>query len=312
MTTLTLAEAQVLSQNPMIAGVIEAIVTTNQFYRVLPFHFIEGNAASYNRELSLGDSQVIGVGSGSSANAITAKSPTKAVGATAKLVPIIGDAEMDHFEMVTMSNTNDQEGIQIAGKAKSIGRQYQDLMINGDEGTTPTHFDGLAQLVPAAQKVGTAGQAFSFEILDELMDKVKSKDGQVDFFKMSSINVRRYLSLLRAQGGAGIGETMQLPGGGVIMAYRGVPIFQNDWIATTTGGEPAANRSDIYCGVLDDGSKKIGIAGIGASKQNGIFVTRVGEKEGSNEVITRVRMYAGFALYSELGIAMAAGVDQPA
>lgn len=312
MATLTLAEAQVLSQNPMVAGVIESIVTTNQFFRVLPFHFIEGNATTYNRESTLGDAAPVGIGSASSANAITAKAPTKAVPATAKLIPIIGDAEMDHFEMVTMSNTNDQEAIQIAGKAKSIGRQYQNLMINGDEGTNPLQFDGLAQLVPAGQKVGTAGQAFSFELLDELMDKVKSKDGQVDFFKMSSINIRRYLTLLRAQGGAGISETINLPGGGTILGYRNVPIFQNDWITTTTGSEPAANRSDIYCGVLDDGSKKIGMAGIGAVRQNGIFVTRVGEKEGSNEVITRVRMYAGFALYSELGVAMAEGVDAPA
>lgn len=310
MTTLTLAEALLLQQNPLIAGVIEAFITTNQVFKVLPFQFIQGNAMSYNRELSLGDVSVIGVGSASSANAITAKAPTKVVAATAKLVPIIGDAEMDHFEMVTMSHNNDQEAIQIAGKAKSMGRKYQSLMINGDATSNPLEFDGLAKLVPAAQKYGVAGQSFSFEILDALMDKVKSKDGQVDFFQMSSINVRRYLTKLRALGGASVNEVVQLPGGGEVLAYRKVPIFQNDWITTTTGaGDATDNRSDIYCGVFDDGSKKIGLSGIGHERQQGIFVSRVGEKEGSNEVITRVRMYAGFALYSELGIAMAAGVD---
>lgn len=309
MASLTLAEAGVINQNPMISGVIESIVTTNPIYRVMPFQFIAGNAFSYNRELSLGDVQVIGAGSTGAANTITAKVPTKFVAATAKLVPIVGDAEIDHFEMVTMSDDNDQEAVQIAGKAKSIGRKYQTLMILGDEGVTPNEFNGLTKLVPAAQEVGVAGQAFSFELLDELMDKIKSKDGAVDWFMMSSINVRRYLQLLRAQGGAGIGETMQLPGGGSIMAYRGVPIFQNDYIPTASGAEPGANRSDIYAGVWDDGSKKVGMSGIGAVRQNGIFVTRVGEKEDSNEVIVRVRMYAGFALYSELGVARAAGVD---
>lgn len=309
MSTLTLAEALLLQQNPLIAGVIESIITTNQMYKVLPFQFIDGNAMGYNRELSLGDADVVGVGSASSANAITAKAPTKVTPATAKLIPIIGDAEMDHFEMVTMSSTNDQEAIQIAGKAKSIGRKFQDLMVNGDEGSNPLHFDGLAQLVPNSQKFGVAGQAFSLDVLDGLISKVKSKDGLVDYFMMSDINVRRYLSELRKLGGAGINETIQLPGGGAILGYRGIPIFQNDWITTDAAAEPAMNRSDIYAGVFDDGSKKIGMAGIGAAKQNGIFVTRVGEKEGSNEVITRVRMYAGFALYSELGVAMAPAVD---
>jgi len=44
----------------------------------------------------------------------------------------------------------------------------------------------------------------------------------------------------------------------------------------------------------------------------GIFVTRIGEKEDSNDIITRVRFYCGFALYSELGVAMAPGVDDAA
>jgi hypothetical protein len=305
MASLTLAEAGVINQNPMVSGVIESIVTTNPIYRVMPFQFIDGNAMSYNRELSLGDVAIIGAGSGSSANAITAKAATKFVSATAKLVPIVGDAEIDHFEMVTMSGDNDQEAVQIAGKAKSCGRKYQDKMINGDEGSTPLEFDGLAQLIPAGQKTA-ADQPFSFELLDELMDKIKSKDGLVDWFQMSSVNVRRYLTLLRAQGGAGIGETMQLPGGGAIMAYRGVPIFQNDYITETAGA------ASIFCGVWDDGSKKIGLSGIGATKQNGIFVTDVGEKEDSNEVIKRVRFYCGLALYSELGAAVAEDVVAPA
>lgn len=308
MATLTLAEAGLLNQNPLISGVIEAIVTTNQIYKALPFQFIEGNSLAYNRELSLGDVQTIGVGSTGGANNITAKAPTKVVQASSRLVPIIGDAEVDHFELVTMSDENDQEAVQIAGKAKSIGRKFQDMMINGDSATVTTDFDGLAKLVPAAQKTA-ANASFDFGILDQLIDRVKSKDGAVDYFQMSSINVRRYLAKLRALGGAGINEVVRLPSGEEVMAYRKVPIFQNDWIPTDATTEPALNRSSIYAGVFDDGSKKIGLAGLGAARQNGIFVSNVGEKEGSNEVIIRVRMYAGLALYSELGVAMAPTVD---
>jgi hypothetical protein len=310
MASLTLAEAALLQQNPLISGVIESIVTTNQMYRVLPFQQIDGNALSYNRELSLGDSQFIGIGGGQ--NTITAKTGTKVAPATAKIVPIVGDAEVDHFEANSMSSQNDQKAIQIAGKAKSIGRKYQDTMINGDIAVDTKSFDGLAKLVPAGQKVVAAGAAFSLEVLDALIDGVKSKDGQVDYFMMNSRHVRNYLSVLRALGGAGISEVVQLPGGASVMAYRGVPIFKNDWIAVDATTEPALNRSDIYAGVFDDGSKKVGMAGITSAMNSGIFVTDVGEKEDSNDLITRVRFYCGFALFSELGIAMAPQVDDPA
>lgn len=316
MPSLTLAEAAKLQQNPLIQGVIETIVTVNQIYNVFPFQTISGNALAFNRELALGDVAFTGVGStpaNNPPNAITAKSPTTVQPDSARLVPIIGDAEVDHFEMTTMTNPNDQQAIQIAGKAKSIARKFQDTLINGNITTLPNSFDGLKRRVPAGQKYGVAGQAYSLEILDGLIDLVKSKDGQVDYFMMNSRHVRQHLRVLRALGGASINEVVTLPGGASVMAYRGIPIFKNDWVLTTNtpaaGGDPETNTSDIYAGVWDDGSKKIGLAGITSENQSGIFITNVGEKEDTNDVITRVRFYCGLALFSELGIAMAPEVD---
>lgn len=319
MASLTLAEAAKLQQNPLIQGVIESIVTTNQVYEVFPFQTIAGNSIAFNRELALGDADFVGIGSTPSnapPNAITAKSPTTVTPDSARLVAIIGDAEVDHFEMTTMTNPNDQQAIQIAGKAKSIGRKFQDTLINGNISLLPNSFDGLKRKVPVAQKFGTAGQAYSFEILDGLIDLVKSKDGQVDYFMMNSRHIRQHLRLLRALGGANITEVMTLPGGGTIMSYRGIPIFRNDWVAVTNTpavvGPPAvpeSNTADIYAGVWDDGSKKIGLSGITSENQMGIFVSHVGEKEDTNDVVTRLRFYCGLALYSELGIAMAPAVD---
>ena len=319
MASLTLAEAAKLQQNPLIQGVIESIVTTNQIYDVFPFQTIAGNSIAFNRELALGDADFVGIGStpaNAPPNAITAKSPTTVAPDSARLVAIIGDAEVDHFEMTTMTNPNDQQAIQIAGKAKSIGRKFQDTLINGNISVLPNSFDGLKRKVPAAQKFGVAGQAYSFEVLDGLIDLIKSKDGQVDYFMMNSRHIRQHLRLLRALGGANITEVMTLPGGGTIMSYRGIPIFRNDWVAVTNtpavSGPPAvpeSNTADIYAGVWDDGSKKVGLSGITSENQSGIFVTNVGEKEETNDVITRLRFYCGLALYSELGIAMAPEVD---
>ena len=218
---------------------------------------------------------------------------------------MIGDAYVDHFIQTTMDSPNNQKGIQVASKAKGIARQYQDLFINGDATSAPKQFDGLAKLVPAAQTKDYAQAAFALEVLDEMISGVKSKDGVVDFFMMPDMAIRKYFSVLRGLGGAYIGETVTLPGGGQVPSYRNVPIFRNDWIAVT--GSPV-KTGDLYAGVWDDGSRKLGVAGLTSVNQSGIFVTEIGEAEDTNNTITRVRFYAGLAVFSQLGIFRAQNV----
>jgi hypothetical protein len=302
MPSVTLAEAAKLQNNVLVQGVIESIVTVNQVYNVMPFDQIVGNAIEYNRENALGGVDVIGVGGDDSVNVISAQAKTAATftAVTSSLKVILGDAYVDHFVQTTMNSPNDQKAIQVASKAKGIARQFQDLMVTGDNNGDSKQFDGLQILVPTAQKVNYSSTIMTLDMLDELMAMVKSKDGEVDFFMMPINGIRKYYSLLRALGGAGINETVQIPGGGMAPAYRGVPIFRNDWIPIT--GSP--NKvGDVYCGVWDDGSRQIGLAGLTSSNQSGIFVTELGEAEGTNNTITRVRFYAGLALFSQLGIA---------
>ena len=62
MASVTLVESAKLSQDMLIRGIIETIVTVDQFFEILPFIDIEGNALSYNRELVAGDAGFYGVG----------------------------------------------------------------------------------------------------------------------------------------------------------------------------------------------------------------------------------------------------------
>lgn len=302
MPSLTLVEAQKIQQNPLISGVIESIVTVNQFYQLLPFDQIIGNALLYTRENAIGGVAPIGIGGGSNTIPAAAKTPATFTPVTTPLKALIGDALVDHFIEVTMGNQNDQKAVQIASKAKSLGRDYQRQFILGDSAVDPLEFDGIEKLTPAAQTILAASAQFSFEYLDELMSMVKAKDGQVDFFMAPDIAIRKYYSILRALGGAGIGEVMTLPGGGVVPAYRGVPIFRNDWIPVENGGG-AVRTTDVYAGNFDDGSRKTGIAGLTSVVQSGIFVSNVGEAELTNDTISRLRFYSSMAIFSELGIA---------
>src|SRR6185369_7643617 len=101
-------------------GVIESIIDVNQFYELCPFDGIEGNSLAYNRENVLGDVQTATVG-----DTITAKNAATFTQVNSSLTTIIGDAEVNGLIEATRSNHNDQTAVQIASKAKSAGRQWQ-------------------------------------------------------------------------------------------------------------------------------------------------------------------------------------------
>jgi len=304
MASVTLLESAKLAQDELVAGVIENIITVNPFFDVLPFDGIDGNSLAYNRENTLGDAQVLGVG-----GTITAKAAATFTKVNSNLTTIIGDAEVNGLIKATRSGDgNNQEAIQIASKAKTVGRKYQDMLINGTG--VSEQFPGMLMLYASTQKATTGdnGTALSFVIMDEMMDLVTDKDGQVDYFMMHARTIRSYHVLLRALGGATINEVITLDSGRTVPGYRGVPIFRNDWVPITQVKGSGSAQTTIFCGTLDDGSQMHGIAGLTASAMAGINVVPVGESETKDESITRVKWYAGLALFSEKGLAVADGI----
>lgn len=303
MPSITLAESAKLSQDLLYAGIIESIVDVNPFYEILPFQDIDGNALTYNREKEMGDTQFLGVG-----GTITAKNGATFDKITTSLTTIIGDAEINGLIQATRSDFNDQRSVQIMSKAKSLGRQFQNTLINGDG--TGDSFKGLSALATGNQiiNIGTDGSNLQFELLDELIDSVKDKDGQVDYILASARTIRSYYSLLRALGGATIGDVVTLPSGRTVPAYRGVPIFRNDYIATNQTKGASTKTTTLFAGTLDDGSGKHGIAGLTARGEAGIRLEDVGISQTKDETITRVKMYCGLANFSTLGLYAMPGI----
>lgn len=321
MATVTLAESAKLAQEQLVSGLIENIVTSDAFFDILPFDGIDGNALSYNRENVLGAVATVGIGntegvigpdaSGGAnlAERQAAKDAATFTKVTTSLTTIMGDAEVNGLIQATRSNRgNDQTAIQIGSKAKSAGRKYQDMLINGDG--TNNQFTGLMSLVPAGQKTtpSTNGDALSFEHLDELMDLVKDKNGQVDYFQMTSRTRRKLFALLRAQGGSSSDDVMELPSGRQVPVYRGVPIFVNDNIPMDQTQGSSTNATTVFAGTLDDGSQSMGITGLTAANASGLEVDDLGISATKDEHMWRVKWYCGLALFSELGIASAGGI----
>jgi len=303
MASVTLTESAKLCQDEMIQGVIESIVTVDNFYEMLPFQGIDGNGLTYNRENALGDVESIGVG-----GTITAKTAATFTQVTSSLTKIIGDAEVDQMIQATRSSINDQTGTQIASKAKSAGRNYKNQLINGSGAAD--EFNGLINLCATSQKVATGanGGALSFEFMDELLDLVTAKDGEVDYIIMHARTRRSYKTLLRALGGVPMEEVFTLPSGKRMLAYSGVPIFRNDNIPITQTKGTGSAQTTIFAGVFDDGSQKQGLAGLTARNAAGLMIDQVGISETKDEMIWRVKWYCSLALFSELALACADGI----
>lgn len=317
MSSVTLVESAKLDLDELVVGVIEDVITVNQMFRVFPFDAIEGNSLKYNREDALGGVGVAGVGDTigtDDANPLTGgtgegKDPATFTEVFSGLTTILGDAEVNGMIQATRSKFNDQAATQISSKAKHCGRVYQHMLINGTG--SGDQFEGLINLAATGQtRAATAanGDNLSLDILDEIMDLVTVKDGEVDYFAMHARERRKYRALLRALGGASVMEVVELPGGDKIMSYSNVPIFRNDYIPTDQTQGASSNASTVFCGTLDDGSRTNGLAGLTAEQAAGIEVVDVGEAESKDEHIWRVKWYAGLALFSEKGLAAATGI----
>lgn len=312
MASVTLEEAGKLAQDQLVQGVIEEIIDSNPMFEIFPFEGIDGNSLAFNRENTLGDVQVLGVG-----GTITAKNPATFTKVNANLTTILGDAEVNGLIQATRSGNVDQKAQQIASKAKSAARKYQDMMINGTG--VGDEFMGLRGLVADSQKISaktagadTNGGVLTFELLDELLDKIKDKDSRPDFLMMSARERRRVMQLLRAMGGASPADVYTMPSGEQIIAYNNVPIFVNDYIPTNLTRGTATNASVVFAGTWDDGSLTHGISGLTAKNAAGISIVEVGQSETKDEEITRVRWYTGLANFSQKGLAMLQYVVPPA
>jgi hypothetical protein len=305
MATQTLAEAAKLINNEIVQGVAEDIVTTNPIWNVMPWTGYEGQALLVNRENALGDAQHLAIG-----GTITAKAQSTFTQIPFTAVTTIGDAEMNGLVQAQSSSAGvDQIAIEVSSKAKSVGRLLQTGIATGT-GVSP-QLNSLHTLVDATQYTSaSAGQAISFALLDELLFKVKSKDGEVDWLMMPARTVTSFRSLVRALGG--ITETMifTMPNGRTrtVDTYNSIPIFTNDYLSVLETANGAALTggalTSIYAGCWDDGSQKVGVSmihpmGVAA----GIQVEQVGVAETKDETIVRVKSYSNFASFNRRGVA---------
>ena len=296
------AHAELLSQNQVVSGIIEEIITINEVFNLLPFVGVNGKAYLYKREnvnaqptvVFLNDNEDVPESSGQFTEVIT------------KLRILIGDVDVDNFLRETMSDTEDQIGLQLAMKAKAMGRQFMASMVTGDNVARPKEFDGLRALVDAnASQViprATNGGGLTLDVLDQLVDTVPNKP---DFLMMRSGTRRAYLAQLRLAGGND-GAMLQLPQfGKPILTHAGVPILVNDFLP---GNETLGSGTNLCSVYAVRANEMDGVHGLYGGTSAGIRVEDIGTVQNRDAVRTRLKWYCGMALKSTRSVARLSGI----
>lgn len=292
-------EAEKLSNNQLVSGIIEEIIDRDEMFALLPFTKVNGKAYVYNRENALPTVSFLDPN-----DAVTESAATFSE-VTAKLRIIAGDVDVDKFLAATMGDTNPQKAIQIAAKAKAMARTFKDKLVNGDSAGDPKEFDGLKKLVVAGQTLaaGTNGAAITLSMLDDLVDKVPNGP---DVLIMRSGTVRAYLALLRATGGTHA-AMIEIPNFGVpVLAHNGVPIVRNDFLPSDeVKGTSGAVCTSIYAARFNEVD---GFHGIYGGDSAGFVVEDIGTVQNKDATRTRVKWYVGTALKSTKSVARLEGV----
>ena len=313
MATQTLAQAALLINNEIVQGVAEDFITLNPMFSYMPFMGYEGQAIIVSRELTLGAVDVNSVAATINATSKAAATFTRK---SFSAVRIIGDAEMDNLVQAQSASAGvDQLAIEISSKAKSLGRKLQTGLATGT-GVSP-QLNSLHSLCDSTQYATASAttRAISFALLDELLDLVKAKDGQVDWIMMTAGVLRALKVLYRALGGTMPTHVLNMPDGTTrtIYMYEDIPIFKNEYLSVAETANGAAltggAMTSVWAGCWDDGSQKIGLSAIHpASVPAGLMVEHVGNKESWDIDIWRIKQYVNFALFNRKGLARLASI----
>lgn len=305
-------EANKLSNNQLVSGVIEEIIERDDAFAVLPFVKVDGKAYVYNRE-DVGASNNITQGAGMPTfldvndTVIEGAVPFKEI--TTRLRILAGDVDVDSFLQETESDTNSQMGTQIAQKAKALGRLYHDAFANGDAVANPKAFDGLKALTTNADSnpsqtvsAGTNGGALTLSLLDQLLDAVPNG---ADAILMRRGTIRAFRNLIRAAGGATTDSFMSDNFGRPMLAHNGVPILLNEFIPGNETQGSGTNLTSVYAARMNEVD---GLHGIYGGQNAGIRVEDVGIVQNKDARRIRLKWYAGLVLKSSKSLARLSGV----
>ncbi|MGZ8172589.1 MAG: major capsid protein [Methylobacter sp.] len=305
-------EAAKLTNNDLVAGVIEEVITRDELFARLPFTRVDGKAYVYNREaagtFAMTDAHTPGADNIEAdfldPNDNVNEKAAKFVEITTNLRALIGDVDVDKFLQSVYTNTNNQRATQIAQKAKAMGNKFRRTLIVGDNTNYAKEFDGIGKLIVSGQTItaGANGAAITFSMLDELLDAVPNG---ADAIIMRPGTLRAYRAALRALGGAVEQSTMMGNFGMPIPMHNGVPILLNEFLPVNETQGSSSVCTSIYAARFNEAD---GLHGLFGGEAAGIVVEDLGTVQNRDATRTRLKWYCGLALKSTKSLARIKGI----
>jgi hypothetical protein len=295
---LLVDEAAKLSQADKERGVIEEIIDRDELFALLPFTHVSDKVYTYVREGTLSEGEFLDPYEAVPEGAATFEE------VTTKLKVLAGDVDIDKFTASVQSGMNPQVAIQIAAKAKALGRKFRRTLVNGDTSVNAKQFDGIKKLTPAAQTLvaGANGAAVSAEMLDELLDAV---DLGADCLMMRRGTWRAIRAIMRSFGG-NTGDMIQIPNfGKPVPAYDGIPVIINDFMLADETQGSTSNTASIYALRLNEAD---GFHGIYGGPSAGIQFEDIGTIQNKDASRYRVKWYSATALKATHAVARLKGI----
>jgi HK97 family phage major capsid protein len=303
----TLSQAKELSNDVLLRGIIQTIVTESDVLTRVPFKDITGNSLTYNVETTMPGAAFYDVGD------TWAESTGTHTQRTALLKILGGDADVDEFERETLSDQNDLEALTIEEKSKAVAYTFDDTFIYGDVSVNSKTFDGLHRLVASSmqfhQGAGATGAAMSLALLDQAIDAVKP--GRPDAIIMNKTVRRRMKQFYRGTGAVAFEQEIG-DDGKPIETYGGIPVLVNDFITQTetiASGAYTAKTGGATSSVF---VVKFGHKEVCGLQHGGINKRRIGILETKDAVRWRIKWYCGLASFSDLALARIDGVTDAA
>ena len=301
-----LSDAAKLTQDLLLRGVIETILTESRVLTYLPFLTVVGSAVDYNQELTLPAAEWHAV------NDTWVTGEPTIQKQTASLKILGGDADVDAFLQQTYANRNDIQAVVVQAKAKSVAYAFNQAFYYGDSGADANQFDGLVTQAGApvigyaaldathrAFAAGANGALLDLSAMDQLVDAVKP--GKPDALFMSKRS-RRKLSALRRASGTLLEVGVDAFGRRALY-YDGIPVEVDENIPDTevqgTSGNVCSSIFAVKFG------PQTGVCGL----QNGaLTAVNLGPLETKDALRTRIKWYCGLAVFRPIAYAVLRGV----
>lgn len=296
---LLVTEAAKLAMEDRQRGVIEEIIDRDELFALLPFVQAKDKVYSYVREGTLSEGEFL------DAYEVVPEGAATFDSVDTRLKVLAGQVDMDNFTTEVQSELNDQVAIQIAAKAKALGRKFRRTLVTGDTSVNAKQFDGVRKLTPAGQTIaaGNNGGAISFTAMDELKDMVTLG---ADVLMMRQSVWRAIRALNRAMGGNTADHIMIENFGRPVPVYDGTPVIINDFLPIDEDqGTATGITTSVYAMRLNEADGFHGLFGGAAA---GIRLEEIGLLETKDASRWRVKWYCGTALKATHAIARLKGV----